>query len=84
MTRNPARRILLIEDNPGDVRLLCEMFKDEGPNDIQLAHVDCVSAADPLTYLSTIGLFGFIALVASALPALRASRTNPMTALKAE
>jgi putative ABC transport system permease protein len=43
-----------------------------------------VSAADPLTYLSTIGLFGFIALVASALPALRASRTNPMTALKAE
>ena len=43
-----------------------------------------VSAADPLTYLSTIGLFGFIALMASALPALRASRTNPMTALKAE
>jgi diguanylate cyclase (GGDEF)-like protein/PAS domain S-box-containing protein len=46
VTRNPARRILLIEDNPGDVRLLCEMFKDEGPNDIQLAHVDCVSAAE--------------------------------------
>ncbi len=46
MTSNPARKILLIEDNPGDVRLLCEMFKDEGPNDIELVHVDCVSAAE--------------------------------------
>jgi putative ABC transport system permease protein len=43
-----------------------------------------VSAADPLTYLSVVALFGLIALAASALPALRASRTNPMTALRAE
>jgi putative ABC transport system permease protein len=43
-----------------------------------------VSATDPLTYLSVVVLFGLIAVVASALPALRASRTNPMTALRAE
>ncbi|HEX4385420.1 MAG TPA: FtsX-like permease family protein, partial [Myxococcales bacterium] len=43
-----------------------------------------VSATDPVTYLVTVGLFGFVALTASALPARRASRTNPMTALRAE
>jgi diguanylate cyclase (GGDEF)-like protein/PAS domain S-box-containing protein len=41
-----ARKILLIEDNPGDVRLLSEMFKDDGPRDLELAHVDCVAAAE--------------------------------------
>jgi putative ABC transport system permease protein len=43
-----------------------------------------VSATDPVTYLVTVALFGFVALTASALPARRASRTNPMTALRAE
>ncbi len=51
MTNNSARKILLIEDNLGDVRLLSEMFKDEGPNNIELTHVDCVGVAE--NYLSS-------------------------------
>jgi len=43
---NSVKKVLLIEDNPGDIRLLVEMFKDEGPHDIELAHVDCISAAE--------------------------------------
>jgi diguanylate cyclase (GGDEF)-like protein/PAS domain S-box-containing protein len=46
VTNSLARKILLIEDNAGDVRLLTEMFRDEGPHDIELAHVDCVGAAE--------------------------------------
>jgi predicted permease len=43
-----------------------------------------VGAADPLTYACAVALFGLLALVASAVPALRASRTDPMTALRSE
>jgi diguanylate cyclase (GGDEF)-like protein/PAS domain S-box-containing protein len=51
---NSVKKVLLIEDNPGDIRLLVEMFKEEGPHDIDLAHVDCVSAAEK--YLSVNSL----------------------------
>jgi diguanylate cyclase (GGDEF)-like protein/PAS domain S-box-containing protein len=41
-----ARKILLIEDSAGDLRLLSEMFKHEGARDLELVHVDCVAAAE--------------------------------------
>jgi putative ABC transport system permease protein len=43
-----------------------------------------VSAADPLTYAAVIALLGFTTLLASAMPAWRAARIDPMTALRAE
>lgn len=43
-----------------------------------------VSGSDPLTLVSVVGLIGVTALVAAALPALRASRVDPMVALKGD
>jgi signal transduction histidine kinase len=41
-----VKTILLIEDNPGDVRLLQEMFNDHGAHGAEMAHVGCMSAAE--------------------------------------
>ncbi|HUD89283.1 MAG TPA: ATP-binding protein, partial [Xanthobacteraceae bacterium] len=46
MSAKLIKAILLIEDNPGDVRLLREMFNDHGEHDTELMHVDCMSAAE--------------------------------------
>jgi len=47
MSTKLIKAILLIEDNPGDVRLLQEMFSDDhGAHNTKLAHVDCMSAAE--------------------------------------
>ena len=43
-----------------------------------------VSATDASTYVVVIGLVLFVAVLASSVPALRASRTNPVALLKAE
>jgi putative ABC transport system permease protein len=43
-----------------------------------------VSARDPLTFLAVVGVLSLVALVASAVPAIRASRIDPMTALRSE
>ena len=43
-----------------------------------------VSARDPLTYLAIAALLGIVALAASGIPALRATRIDPMTALRTE
>src|ERR1700691_40604 len=46
MSAKLIKAILLIEDNPGDVRLLREMFNDHGAHNTELTHVDCMSAAE--------------------------------------
>src|ERR1700733_14531499 len=46
MSATLIKAILLIEDNPGDARLLREMLKDHGTHDAEMTHVDCMSAAE--------------------------------------
>ncbi|MEE8476988.1 MAG: hypothetical protein V3S19_01380, partial [Gemmatimonadales bacterium] len=43
-----------------------------------------VGASDPVSYLGAAGSITLIALAASALPALRATRADPVRVLKAE
>jgi putative ABC transport system permease protein len=43
-----------------------------------------VSARDPLTYAAIAALLGVVALAASGIPALRATRIDPMAALRTE
>jgi len=43
-----------------------------------------VSPTDPLTFAAVAGLLALTALVACAVPALRASRVDPVTALRTE
>jgi predicted permease len=43
-----------------------------------------VGAGDPFTFLSILSLLAFVALLASWIPARRASRTDPMIALRTE
>jgi putative ABC transport system permease protein len=52
-------------------RLLTSMLFEVKPN-------------DPLTYFAVAGLLGMVALLASYVPARRASKINPMTALRCE
>ena len=40
------KTILLVEDNPGDARLLIEMLKDEGLHETQVTHVESMSEAE--------------------------------------
>jgi diguanylate cyclase (GGDEF)-like protein/PAS domain S-box-containing protein len=46
MTKKPIETVLLVEDNPGDARLLREMFNEHDPHKIELTHVECMSEAE--------------------------------------
>jgi putative ABC transport system permease protein len=43
-----------------------------------------VSASDPITYGAVVLVLGAVALTACYIPALRAARINPMSALRAD
>jgi diguanylate cyclase (GGDEF)-like protein/PAS domain S-box-containing protein len=48
MNRQSDQEVLLIEDNPGDVRLLREMFSDNRSYITDLRHVGCMREAETL------------------------------------
>jgi diguanylate cyclase (GGDEF)-like protein/PAS domain S-box-containing protein len=46
MGKKSIKILLLVEDNPGDARLLREMFTDEGSNNTELTHVVSMQDAE--------------------------------------
>jgi diguanylate cyclase (GGDEF)-like protein/PAS domain S-box-containing protein len=42
----PATRLLLVEDNPGDARLLREMLREPGSHQVELTHVETLAEAE--------------------------------------
>ena len=46
MIRRPINTVLLIEDNPGDARLLREMFREASSEAIELIHFGCMGSAE--------------------------------------
>lgn len=46
MSRKPATRLLLIEDNPGDVRLLREMLNEPATHPTEMTHVGSMREAE--------------------------------------
>jgi PAS domain S-box-containing protein len=50
MSKRPIKAVLLIEDNPGDARLIREIFNEQNSMDIELTHVECMGDAE--TYLA--------------------------------
>jgi diguanylate cyclase (GGDEF)-like protein/PAS domain S-box-containing protein len=46
MSENPLRVLFLVEDNPGDARLLREMLNEQGSQHTELTHVECMCDAE--------------------------------------
>ena len=46
MSKKSITTVLLVEDNPGDARLLREMFNEQGSHNTELTHVECMSEAE--------------------------------------
>ena len=46
MIKKSIKRVLLVEDNPSDARLLREMFNEQNPRDTELTHVECMGDAE--------------------------------------
>jgi diguanylate cyclase (GGDEF)-like protein/PAS domain S-box-containing protein len=46
MSKKSIKILLLVEDNPGDARLLREMFSEKGAHNTELTHVGCMSEAE--------------------------------------
>jgi diguanylate cyclase (GGDEF)-like protein/PAS domain S-box-containing protein len=46
MSNRAIKAVLLIEDNPGDARLIREMFNEQNSKNIELNHVECMGDAE--------------------------------------
>jgi len=46
MSKKSIKVLLLVEDNPGDARLLREMFNEQGLHNTELTHVECIREAE--------------------------------------
>jgi signal transduction histidine kinase len=51
-----TKKVLLVEDNPGDARLLREMFNENGPLDVELACVSFMSEAEEYLAAGTVDI----------------------------
>jgi diguanylate cyclase (GGDEF)-like protein/PAS domain S-box-containing protein len=56
MTRRLIKIMLLIEDNPGDARLIQEMFKEQGPQNVELKHVQCMVDAEEFLAVRSVDI----------------------------
>jgi diguanylate cyclase (GGDEF)-like protein/PAS domain S-box-containing protein len=48
MAKKLIKKVLLVEDNPGDARLLREMLREEGLRDSELMHAESMSRAEEI------------------------------------
>jgi CheY-like chemotaxis protein len=46
MNKRSIKVLLLVEDNPADVRLLREMFHEQSSHNIELTHVETIGEAE--------------------------------------
>ena len=46
MSKKSIKILLLVEDNPGDARLMREMFSEQGSHNTEFTHVGCMSEAE--------------------------------------
>ena len=46
MSAKPVKTLLLVEDSPGDTRLLREMLNEQNSLNVQLTHLECMSEAE--------------------------------------
>ena len=56
MTSKSIRTVLLVEDNPGDARLLREMLDDEGSHETSLETVTCMGDAEAFLAEHTVDI----------------------------
>jgi diguanylate cyclase (GGDEF)-like protein/PAS domain S-box-containing protein len=56
MIRNSIKTILLIEDNPGDARLLLELFNERGADNSELVHVECMGDGEKYLAEHTVNI----------------------------
>lgn len=56
MSKRPIEIMLLVEDNPGDARLIQEMFNDQGLQNVELKHVECMEEAERFLALRAIDI----------------------------
>ena len=54
MNRRQIEMMLLIEDNLGDARLIQEMFREQGPQNVELKHVECMEDAERFLAVSSV------------------------------
>ena len=46
MSKRSIKSVLLVEDSPGDARLIREMFNEQGQRNVRLTHVECMKDAE--------------------------------------
>jgi diguanylate cyclase (GGDEF)-like protein/PAS domain S-box-containing protein len=56
VSKRPIEIMLLVEDNPGDARLIQEMFNDQGLQNVELKHVECMEEAERFLALRAIDI----------------------------
>jgi ABC-type antimicrobial peptide transport system permease subunit len=66
------------------IGILCGVIGAAGVTRVVTSLLYNVSATDPTSFIATASFLAFVALVASYLPARRATAVNPMVALRAE